>query len=88
MQAKVEQVGRPFRRSLKTKIILLVITILVCVELAVLVWSVATYRYERLERQMAQDMLVADAISIMRPGPWAATGPRCRIFCDAPRAAA
>ncbi len=32
-----------------------------------LVWSVATYRYERLERQMTQDMLVADAIAIMRP---------------------
>ncbi|WP_051329396.1 sensor histidine kinase [Geminicoccus roseus] len=46
---------------------MLVVSILVCVELAVLSWSVATYRYEQLERQMAQDMLVADAIAIMRP---------------------
>ncbi|HWL67354.1 MAG TPA: HAMP domain-containing sensor histidine kinase [Geminicoccus sp.] len=58
---------QPARRSLKTKIIVLVVAILVCVELAVLTWSVATYRYERLERHMTQDMLVADAIAIMRP---------------------
>lgn len=68
-----EQAGQPFRRSLKTKIIVLVITILVCVELAVLTWSVATYRYERLERHMVQDMLVADAVAIMRP--FASNGP-------------
>lgn len=57
----------PIRRSLKTQIIMLTVAALVCVELAIVTWSLASYRYERLERHMAQDMLVADALTILRP---------------------
>ena len=60
-------------RSLKTKIIVLVIAILVCAELAGLVWSVAVYRYDRLERLMGQDMLVADAIQLLTQAQAAST---------------
>ncbi|HEX2524717.1 MAG TPA: HAMP domain-containing sensor histidine kinase [Geminicoccus sp.] len=75
MQRTGNRTRYPFFRSLKLKIILLVVAILVCVELAVLVWSVAIYRYERLERHMSQDMLVADAIAIIRPWPFDVAAP-------------
>ena len=72
-KAAAQPARRSLVRSIKTKIIVLVIAILVCVEAAILVWSVAIYRYERLERLMAQDMLVADAIQILTTAQAAST---------------